>query len=367
MKHADLIQAVKKWDLSNVDDRVDAAGRFDSATGRFESILNRLEWFGKNEWNRYLPAENSNCSTQYMVRLAEWIGNVDTDEDRQLLLEYALNVAFFSHDDLCALYRTAFSGVITRWVIEQEKLSLDDVNFQSRLDEELHQRTWYCPVTDSMDINEFYHANHIVGVSHRPGFALLKMLDEPTDNDGVDGPTRLMKNLEKYIGNPNPRCIAPPLKRLVLLEDFVGTGTQSAGALKWAAKNLGIPILFVPLVICAPGVEELTKIAAKHAMNVYVHPLLKLDKRDLLGENRKNVPGIPNAERIEMMAQDRFQQIAGGQHTDVNIAPHTAFGFKKTGASFVSYSNTPNNTLPLIHHQPKTGGWRPLFPRSARV
>ena len=367
MKHADLIHAVKQWDLSNTDDRVDAFGHFDSATGRFESILNRLEWFGKNEWNRYLPAENANCSTQYMVRLAEWIGNVDTDKDRQLLLEYALHVAFFSHEDLCALYRTAFSGVITRWVIEQEKLSFDDADFQARLAEELYQRTWYCPVTDSMDINEFYHANHIVGVSHRPGFALLKMLDEPTDEDNADAQTRLMKNLEKYISDPNPRSAAPPLKRLVLLEDFVGTGTQSAGALKWAAKNVGLPILFVPLVICAPGVKELTKIAAKHPKNVRFSPLLKLDERDLLGDNRKNVPGIPNAERIETMARDTFQKVAGGQHTNKNIAPHTAFGFKETGASFVSYSNTPNNTLPLVHHRSLSGGWHPLFPRSARV
>lgn len=362
-----LIQAVKEWDLSSTEDRVDAAGRFDSAAGRFESILNRLEWFGKNEWNRYLPADNPEYSSQYMVRLAEWIGNVQTDEERQLLLEYALHVSFFSHDDLCALYRTAFSGVITRWVIEQEKLSFDDADFQTRLAEEMHQRTWYCPVTDSMDINEFYHANHIVGVTHRPGFALLKMLDEPMDEDDADTPTRLMKNLEKYIGDPNPRSAAPPLKRLVLLEDFVGTGTQSAGALKWAAKNLGLPILFVPLVICAPGVKELAKIAAKHAANVRVSPLLKLDERDLLGDNRKGVPGIPNAERIETLARGTFHQVAGGQHSDTNIAPHTAFGFKKTGASFVSYSNTPNNTLPLIHNRPASGGWRPLFPRSARV
>lgn len=367
MTLAELIDAVKRWDLSNTDDRVDAAGRFDSATGRFESILNRLEWFGKNHWNPYLPAENGNCSTQYMVRLALWIGNVETDEDRQLLLEYALHVAFFSHADLCALYRTAFSGVITRWVIEQEKLSFDDADFQTQLVEELHHRTWYCPVTDSMDINEFYHANHIVGVAHRPGFALLKMLDEPLDEDGVAAPTRLMKNLEKFIGNPNPRAPAPSLKRLVLLEDFVGTGTQSAGALKWAARNLGLPILFVPFVVCAPGVKELLKVAAKHAANVRVSPLLKLDERDLLGDNRNGTLGVPNAERIEKLARETFHKVAGGLHKDANITPHSAFGFKQTGASFVSYSNTPNNTLPMIHHRPASGSWHPLFPRSARV
>ena len=367
MTHAELIHAVKQWDLFNIDDRVDAEGRFDSATGRFESMLNRLEWFGKNEWHRYLPAENANCSTQYMVRLAEWIGNVDTDEDRQLLLEYALHVAFFSHEDLCALYRSAFSGVITRWVIEQEKLSMDDPTFQTRLEEELHQRTWYCPVTDSMDINEFYHSNHIVGVAHRPGFALLKMLDDSIDDDDSDAPTRMMKNLKKYVGNPNSRVVVPPLKRLVLLEDFVGTGTQCAGALEWAAKRLGLPILFVPLVICEPGVKKLTKIAAKNLANVRVSPLLKLDARDLLGSNRKDAPGIPNTERIEALALSTFEQVAGGPHENEYVAPYSPFGFKQTGASFVSYSNSPNNTLPLIHHRPASGGWRPLFPRSARV
>ena len=102
-------------------------------------------------------------------------------------------------------------------------------------------------------------------------------------------------------------------------------------------------------------------------IHVLLHRPGQLDERDLLGDNRKNVPGIPNAERIETMARDTFQKVAGGQHTNKNIAPHTAFGFKETGASFVSYSNTPNNTLPLIHHRPTTGGWHPLFPRSARV
>ena len=133
--------------------------------------------------------------------------------------------------------------------------------------------------------------------------------------------------------------------------------------MEWAAKNLKLPILFVPLVVCAPGVARLSEIAAK----VRVCALLKIGERDLLGPNRNGADGIPNAERIETLAGDTFEQVAGGPHTDERIAPHTAFGFKETGSSFVSYSNAPNNTLPLIHHRPATGGWRPLFPRSARV
>ncbi len=360
MTLAVLRQLVIDWDLHNALEDLDA-------TSKFGCILSRLQWFGANEWAEYLPAQHPEHHGQFMTRLAEWIGNVDADEDRQLLLEYALHMAYFSHADICSLYRTAFSGPITRWVIEQEKLSLDDADFQVRLDEELRHRTWYCPVTDSMDINEFYHANHVVGVSHRPGFALLKMLDEPTSDEASDTATRLMMNLTAYINNPNPHASSPPFKRLVLLEDFVGSGTQAAGALRWAAKNLDLPVLFVPLVVCAPGKSEITKIAIEYAEKVRINPLLTLAERDLLGPMRNGIVGMPNAARLEILAQNTFERVAGAPHTDENIAPYTAFGFRQTGSSFVSYSNTPNNTLPLIHHKPTTGGWQPLFPRSARI
>jgi hypothetical protein len=357
----ELRQLVIDWDVhSPVDED-------SNATSRFESILDRLEWFGTHEWAGYLPAQHAEQSAQYMTRLADWIGNVEEDEDRKLLLEFALHLAFVSHADLCSLYRTAFSGPILSWVVEQESLALDDHDFQKRLQEELHRRTWYCPVTDSMDINEFYHVNQIVGVSHRPGFALLKMLDKAVNDEVPGTTTRLMTNLKNYINNPHPRISAPPLKRLVLLEDFVGSGTQSAGALEWAARNLDLPILFVPLVVCAPGLLKLSKLVKEYAPKLRIRPLLNLSEYDLLGPKREGFDGIPNAERIETFARATFEQVAGGPHTNPRVSPYTPFGFEDTGSYFVSYSNTPNNTMPMIHHKPTGGGWRPLFPRSARV
>jgi hypothetical protein len=239
-----LRELVKRWDLENPDDSPEVASKF-------QSILGKLEWFGTSEWAEYLPCHHPDFSAGYLNRLANWIGNVQKPEEQQLLLEYALYIAFFSHADFCALYRTAFCGPITRWIVERARLRLDQPDFQSRLADELFQRTWYCPVTDSMDINEFYHTNHIVGVRHRPGFALLKMLDQPMEGESSNTAARLRDNLEKYRRAPNPQQAAPPLDRLVLLEDFVGSGTQASGALLWAARNLDIPILFVPLVLQA--------------------------------------------------------------------------------------------------------------------
>ncbi len=359
MKPNDLIQAVKEWDIQNPDDSMEAAAKFDA-------ILQQLEWFGENEWCEYVPTENPPHSSLYMARLADWVGNVETDADRQLLLEYARYIAFFSRADFQALYRTAFSGVITRWVIEQEALSLETPDFQRRLEEELHRRTWYCPVTDSMQIVEFYHANHIVGTLHRPSFAPLTEIDKQVPQD-TGSTSDVVSWLKKVIAEPDPSTSAPSFKRLVLLEDFVGTGTQSASTLLWAATHLELPILFVPLVICAPGVKKLTDLTEKHAPKARVATLLKICECDLLGPRRNGAAGIQCAERMERLACETFAKVAGGSHTDENLSPYSPFGFKQTGASFVSYSNTPNNTLPLVHHRPTLGGWHPLFPRSARV
>jgi hypothetical protein len=41
--------------------------------------------------------------------------------------------------------------------------------------------------------------------------------------------------------------------------------------------------------------------------------------------------------------------------------PTHAFGFERCGSLVVTFHNTPNNTLPLIHH--KSDRWEPLFRR----
>ncbi len=54
-----------------------------------------------------------------MERLAAWIGNVPSDDDQKLLLEYALFISFFSHDDMAALYLAAMERIVVRWVAKQ--------------------------------------------------------------------------------------------------------------------------------------------------------------------------------------------------------------------------------------------------------
>ncbi len=53
----------------------------------------------------------------------------------------------------------------------------------------------------------------------------------------------------------SPHQRQPKLKRLVLLEDIVGSGTQCLPAIQWAIANLGISALFVPLILYPKGAD----------------------------------------------------------------------------------------------------------------
>ena len=54
---------------------------------------------------------------------------------------------------------------------------------------------------------------------------------------------------------------------------------------------------------------------------------------------------------------------SGGVAIDAG-KPYTPFGYKRTGGLVVMHSNTPDNSLPVIHHESDT--WAPIFKRHSR-
>lgn len=347
MKPKQLLEAIGEWDATSAEEDP-------TATSKYSEILKRLQFLGEGEWANYLPVNNPRFSKTFLTRLAAWIGNVSGPSDQKLLLEFAEKISFFSHEDFQALYLSAFNGPITRWVIQTAKLRLDSPGFSEQLNTELHDHTWYCPITDSMGINEFYHVNHISGVEHRPYFATLAMLDPTT----VESDSETLKKLRHFMSNPDRGCTTRQLRRLVLLEDFVGSGTQMKAAVEWAVSKLKIQTLVVPLIICAPGRGALDALTAKYKDFVSSSPVVHVGENELFGPKSKGLNLWPRYSEMVALAKRLSKKAVMGQ----------AFGYKKTGCSVVTYSNTPNNSLPLIHqYRPGAGTWRPLFPRSSRV
>jgi hypothetical protein len=342
-----LRNAVGEWDAGYIDDDIEL-------TSKYLEILNRLEFLGKYEWSNYVPAESAVFEISFLDRLASWIGNVDSTEDQKLLLEYAQRISFFSHQDFISLYRAAYCGPITRWVITQAGLRFDDPHFSIKLEKELKRHTWYCPITDSMDINEFYHANHISGIEHRPSFSTLAMLD-PTNQDSDQ---TLLNNLKAFMKKPDRGARRNrPLKRLVLLEDFVGSGTQMKSAIKWAAQRLDIQILVVPLIICGPGMTVLNEMMNDYSSCLSSSPVVQIGSDNLLGINGGSENLWEKKNEMEVLAA----------RLEISHGVKNPFGYKETGCSVVTYSNVPNNSLSLIHQKDKKDLWIPLFPRSSRA
>ena len=348
MTLSQLNAKVGEWDLRNVSSF--------PAFSHYSSIFNQLDYHAKNEWRVYLPTEHTDFNSNYMERLAAWIGNSNNEADQKLLLEYALHISFFSHYDFVALYRTALDKEIVRWVATQVGASLEPGGgneFNRVIHEHIHHRIWFCPVTDSMDINEFYKVNHLKGIGHRPGFATLQMLAE---NAGSPN-TELANNVLYYMENPSQYSHDRTLDRLVLLEDIVGSGSQCIDAVKWAVANINKPILLVPLILCPNGAEVLRTEENRSNGHFTVRPVIELKRSDLLGPERQGMPGWEISEELEELVARFAPRASAG------IDP---FGYGSTGCSLVTFSNTPDNTLPIIHNKSGNGDWTPLFPRIYR-
>jgi hypothetical protein len=344
-----LREKIRVWD-SQIEDGTTIAD------SKYGNLLAQIDYFAQTEWKVYLPAEHPDFNPSYLDRLASWIGNVSDEQDQKLLLEYALYISFFSHADFNALYRTAFDREITRWVAQQADIRFDSagVGFQQHLQEELHQKTWFCPVTDSMDINEFYHVNHLQGVGHRPCFFTLQYLSEEAGEPNL----QLSNNVLQYMQCPtgNPQYPGLPLERIVLMEDFVGSGTQCLKAIRWAINNLKKNVLFIPLILCPNGAYALTEEKKKSLGKLTVRPIVELQRSDLLGGERQNASAWPITEQVEELLRKNKSRV-----DDMN-----PFGYKGTGCSIANFSNTPDNTPPLVHHESSMGTWEPLFPRVFR-
>lgn len=320
----------------------------------FKQLLSQLEFLSEKSFSRYIPALFPPHIPGFLDRFQDWLSNDGiTPAQQRHMFEFTLRIAYFSFEDFIQLYRSAFVGPVTRWIIDSLELSLLDANFNQQIENEKKKHTWYCPITDSMVISEFYHANHISGIDLRPPFRVFKGLYEINYY-----PEYLPKLLKKYMQNKN-------LERLVLMEDFVGSGTQTLAVVDWAVNNLDCPILFTPMIVCPDGAKALDALANKYPDRLCIEPVLQLD--DSVFVAPKNNSNNLLFKKIKEFAEAIHPSIKG--EPDTSYGPYGYFkrGDQMTGATIVLFSNTPDNTLPFIHHHEKyPSTWKALFPRVSR-
>ncbi len=314
----------------------------------FNRLYEKIEFFCKRHYHEYVPCLGPKRA-EFMVRLGKWIGNVSEVEARQILCEFVPRILFFGWGEFTELYRAAFRGPMVRWVIDGSNLCLDDPGLEDRIACELFHHTWYCPITDSMQISEFHHVNEIGGIDYRPDFrSLAKFADK--------------QRVVDFMQNHKSAGVSKPLRRIVLLEDFVGGGTQVDEALPFAATLAAdISVLFVPLIICPDGVRTARGLAARYP-NVSYEPIIELEEDLFINNTTAHLLGTLES-KVRDLALSTYSEVEGDKAASPR--PYTPFGCWETGATLVMYTNTPANTLPIIQHESNT--WDALFPRSARI
>jgi hypothetical protein len=302
-----------------------------------EAVNQHVVQLARELYCEYEPTKGP--SLDFWQRLERWLDNV-SEADQKVLFRLLRHLFFIGPKELDNLYRVAYNEHVSRWLIDQIGIALDDPTLDAQLSTAL-QETWFCPVTDSMRINAFYHLNHITGSNFRPDWASLCELGSTA-------------RIDAYIAKNG-------IKRLVLLEDFVGSGSQISNAVMFAATLPSrLPVLCLPLILCPNGKTNMASWQNAHT-NLTCDAVLNLRSLDFLTLTPD--PAEPavyaDARPVAVTAYNAMQ--ASGPHSQL----YSAYGYQNTGGLVVLSTNCPDNTLPLIHFNVPT--WNALFPRASRL
>ena len=295
-----------------------------------------IQYLGRKVFDDYEPSQFD----LFEDRLDRWLHNVADEEDQQTLFRLLGHLLFISRPEFESLCRAAYNGPVRRWLVEQVEVDIADPAAMEALDAGVAE-TWFCPITDSMRINSFLKANKLKGKNHRPDWRSLKKFGDP-------------EKIRRFISGNQ-------IRRIVLLEDFVGSGTQMRSVVKFAAGiSVDIEILALPLVACPAG-NQLGHWLAETFANVYYEPVMAIPPQMFIkADAQPNEPPFFQTVR-ELIVRVRTQL----SNPEADAESQRYHGYKGTGGVVAMYSNCPNNSLPIIHDE--TEKWRSLFPRIKRA
>jgi len=297
-----------------------------------------------HEWLFYDYEPLQSAGPNFLKRLNDWLENLSDENDQKLLFELVPHIFYMGREELNVLYREAYQTNFARWLIDLVVTELDINSIHVTLNQEVVD-TWFCPLTDSLRINQFYHINDIPGKhDHRPDWRSLRTFGD-------------VKLIRDYITKEG-------IKRIVLLEDFIGNGGQVSKAVNFVATNFSdIPVLVIPLVICPEGVTQ-SQLFMKAHPNVKIDPVLSIPHSYFVQEIESDNQ-VEFLRKIHGLILSTYPQVSNSDDVDVDLDPFGPFGWRKTGGLIVMHTNTPNNTIPLLHNKSNT--WNPLFKRHKRV
>jgi len=303
-------------------------------SNEYLEIHRSLQFLDRVLFSDYEPTQSprSDYPTFYN-RLSSWLNNAPKEEQQKQYFKLLTKLLYIGRDEITSLMTSAYSTAYMQWIVRAGSIRLSPTTFSSDFAAEL-RATWFCPTTDSFRINQFFHINGLASsASHRPDWRSLKKFGDTA-------------RIQKYLTDNK-------YSRVVLLEDFVGTGTQINSIIKFIGMKFpAIPFLLTPLICAKDGYERmLGTIHDGGYGNITVTPVVLLDKRATLGSLPKETRQVILRGRKQLLLGCTAEQRANIESYNLDLLS-------------VLFSNTPNNSAPELYMHHAT--WNPLFPRVQR-
>ncbi|WP_119395758.1 phosphoribosyltransferase-like protein [Salinibius halmophilus] len=309
-------------------------GEDESISSKASALKQFYEHMAKFVYNDYEPAPLESCdsSGDFLDRMERWLSCYDTVQERWIAFKSVQYLIFLTQDEYRELYRVACHRNLPEYIIKQKNLSFLDQDYKTKITEAI-DKCWFCPITDSLKINSFLHQNKISGKRLRPDLSSLSAFAAPS-------------KIQQYIYDNK-------IDYLVAIEDFVGSGDQALKALEPICNLINIPILFIPLVICEKGLQNISSTLKD---KVTISPIMTIDRSSLISKSPNEGEPITFKE-IRKVIDDNFHKIESSPNNG-------KFGYNDLGGTVIMYSNAPNN-MPAIYNR-ESPIWAPLFPRIDR-
>lgn len=318
----ELYQIAKRWQIEAWEDP--------PSHYPYISLIEDLVFHEEFRFPDYIAFEKDG---PFFFRLRAWIGNLTSEKKQQALLQLLDHLMFFDSSQMRALYRDAFRRILIPWLCQKQMTILD--HLAADIDQQIHGLLSNCAlfcITESFQFDLFLKTNDLLGLS-KP-----RILTEDPDF------ARQLVSTYKQ-------------KQIIVFEDFVGTGNQASRILE-IVKTVAhkSQIIFVPLLILESG---LTKLGSLASPKFTIEPVLTIPASACL-TSRSHPKEPKEFSLIRGLVRDTAEIVTApfGKHDDI---PKSAFGYEDSGALVVTCHNSPNNTLPLIHHEAPL--WRALFRR----
>jgi hypothetical protein len=311
-----------------------------------ETLKEKIACYSSKLMNEY---DSGGLVWDFQLKLIKWLKNVDDIKDKYLLINSLSYFTFFNSDQCKALYREALSGPTIRWLIDIEKYDITDKLLNDKLSESINL-TCFSAATDSMSMETFRHVCKPVNTISQTWLAYAERGD---NEEKRNREVQLCENQLRETG----------YKQIVVLEDFVGSGSQIKNVLDFLGCFQEWPILFIPLLVCPQGNSAISKHLSENKFHhITYEPLSVLPWELILADERPADSTLypPLLGELKKFAEAIHKKVVGLEGAEAL----NYLGFGKVGALFAKYTNCPDNTLRLYHN--KSDLWEPLFLRRDR-